>query len=422
MEQGTSDEPAPNHQDNISTVPAGDYQPRTSTLPVSECQQGTSDEPAPYQQENISTIPAGDYQPRTSTLPMSESRNGTSDEPAPYQQKNISNSPNTPRRELKKREIGGVERAGAWTHRLRQTLCVTLGIWPLDLEVRRRVAFYWIRKGDMEKVANLTRTGITTGLQVRKYLEEEGKTSGSVAKQVEERIRYFQELLNGWEWCTCSPLQDRRLTDTGICDRGREATPEHVVLECIKTLDDKMNLQIPLQASTVYHILSYVDQWSLLDAIADNVSKYERDMYLTAMKNRGQNRLVNLRQGYRTKSVVIMWVVSGAEYLIGRLPRWRGGECPPPLGLPLIWGLLDPECGVTPSGAGYWGRNIPGADQLVGLICLRANRPVSASSFHIGSTPDAKSDVLIGWLFAPTSPFHCEATHDIELPQTRKNK
>nr|CAD7573672.1 unnamed protein product [Timema californicum] len=38
----------------------------------------------------------------------------------------------------------------------------------------------------------------------------------------------------------------------------------------------------------------------------------------------------------------------------------RGGGCPPPLGLPLIWGLLDTECGGTPSGAEYGGRNVPG--------------------------------------------------------------
>nr|CAD7602325.1 unnamed protein product [Timema genevievae] len=56
-----------------------------------------------------------------------------------------------------------------------------------------------------------------------------------------------------------------------------EAITEHVVLESIETLEDRMNLQIPLQASMIYHILRDVDRWSLLDAIADNVSKYERD-------------------------------------------------------------------------------------------------------------------------------------------------
>nr|CAD7263616.1 unnamed protein product [Timema shepardi] len=68
-----------------------------------------------------------------------------------------------------------------------------------------------------------------------------------------------------------------KIINRGTCDCDRKATPEHVVLECIETLEDRMNLQIPLQASTVYHILRDVDRWSLLNAITDNVSKYERD-------------------------------------------------------------------------------------------------------------------------------------------------
>nr|CAD7445057.1 unnamed protein product [Timema bartmani] len=58
--------------------------------------------------------------------------------------------------------------------------------------------------------------------------------------------------------------------------------------------------------------------------------------------------------------------ISGAKSLVGRLPRRRGGGCPPPLGLLPIWEPLDPERGGTPSGAGYRERNIPGAYQLVG--------------------------------------------------------
>nr|CAD7451926.1 unnamed protein product [Timema tahoe] len=55
--------------------------------------------------------------------------------------------------------------SGAYKTVATDALCVALGIWPLNLEVRRRAALYWIRKGDMEKVANLMRAGITTGLQ-----------------------------------------------------------------------------------------------------------------------------------------------------------------------------------------------------------------------------------------------------------------
>nr|CAD7437605.1 unnamed protein product [Timema bartmani] len=102
--------------------------------------------------------------------------------------------------------------SGAYKTVATDALCVALGIWPLNLEVRRRAALYWIRKGDMEKVANLTRAGITTGLQ--------------------------------------AAIFTRRLMDTGICDYGREVTPEHVVLECIETFEDRMNLQIPLQGAS----------------------------------------------------------------------------------------------------------------------------------------------------------------------------
>nr|CAD7429651.1 unnamed protein product [Timema monikensis] len=128
-------------------------------------------------------------------------------------------------------------------------LCVVLGIWPLDLEVRRRAALYWIRKGDMEKVANLTRAGITTELQ----------PSPGLVHFISGHGPYKASLFA------------RRLTDTGVCDCVREVTPKHVALECIEMLEDRMNLQIPLQASTVYHILHDMDRWSLLDAITDNL-------------------------------------------------------------------------------------------------------------------------------------------------------
>nr|CAD7569113.1 unnamed protein product [Timema californicum] len=79
-QQGTNDEVALHQRENTSTVPAADYQPRTSMPP-----QGTNDEVAPYHWENTSTVPAGDYQPHTSTPPVSQHQQDTNDEVAPYQ-------------------------------------------------------------------------------------------------------------------------------------------------------------------------------------------------------------------------------------------------------------------------------------------------------------------------------------------------
>nr|CAD7405231.1 unnamed protein product [Timema cristinae] len=100
--------------------------------------------------------------------------------------------------------------------------------------------------------------------------------------------KYGETLLSGWEWSTCGPLFARRLTDTGNCDCGREAMPEHVVLECIETLEDKMNLQILLQASMVKLVLS--------------------------------------------PEVVILWVVSRAKSPVGCLPQVAERGMPTPAG------------------------------------------------------------------------------------------
>nr|CAD7393434.1 unnamed protein product [Timema cristinae] len=198
--------------------------------------------------------------------------------------------------------VGYLER----TRLLLQTLCVKP--W-----VKRRAALCWIRKGDMGKVANSTRAGIATGLQVRKYLEKECKASGSGAKQL--GMEYLQPSpasvqFIGGHGPYKAALFARRLTDTVTCDCGREVMSKHVVLEWIETLEERMNLQILLQ-------------------------------------------------------VVLLWVVSGAKSPVGRLLRWRGGGWLPPLELSPIWGLLDPECSGTPSGSGYQGCNILGANQRV---------------------------------------------------------
>nr|CAD7200251.1 unnamed protein product [Timema douglasi] len=87
---------------------------------------------------------------------------------------------------------------------------------------------------------------------------------------------------------------------------------------------------------------------------------------------------------------MILWVVSGTKYLVGCVPRWRGGSCPPPLGLSPIWGLQYPECGGTPSGTGYWGHNIPVVDHLVGLPpdVSQVHQPLLVCTAHIHWDPE----------------------------------
>nr|CAD7392030.1 unnamed protein product [Timema cristinae] len=48
--------------------------------------------------------------------------------------------------------------------------CVTLSVWPLDLEVRKRAAGYWLRKGKLDKVIKLTTNGVSTKYDIRETL------------------------------------------------------------------------------------------------------------------------------------------------------------------------------------------------------------------------------------------------------------
>nr|CAD7589624.1 unnamed protein product [Timema genevievae] len=55
--------------------------------------------------------------------------------------------------------------------------------------------------------------------------------------------------------------------------------------------DGRKVLQVPLQASTIYHILQDLHRWELLDTIADDASKRELDRYVIEIKTRRRIRL-----------------------------------------------------------------------------------------------------------------------------------
>nr|CAD7397862.1 unnamed protein product [Timema poppensis] len=197
--------------------------------------------------------------------------------------------------------------SGAFRTVATDSLCVALGIWPLDLEVRKRAALYWLRKGDLVKVGELTRVGVSTKGQVREALLDEwqsdwdasdtGRRTYRIFPDVRERMRMeYLELSTGMvHYITGhgpyrAALFSRGMTDSDKCDCGEKATPEHVVLECPQTLEARADLQVPLQASTVYHVVRDVNRWGLLDRIADDASRRERDRYVKDLKRRRRDR------------------------------------------------------------------------------------------------------------------------------------
>nr|CAD7457198.1 unnamed protein product [Timema tahoe] len=149
-------------------------------------------------------------------------------------------------------------------------------VWPLDLEVRKWAARYWLGKGKLDKVIELTTNGISTKEDIREIL--------------------LQEWQADWEECTTghgpyrASLFRMNLSETSLCCCGGEATPEHVTLECIFTEREKAELLMPIQANAMYYILRDVDHWSYLDEIADRVLKSETDRHMDELKERRQRQ------------------------------------------------------------------------------------------------------------------------------------
>nr|CAD7405581.1 unnamed protein product [Timema poppensis] len=191
--------------------------------------------------------------------------------------------------------------SGAFKTVATDSLSVALGIWPLDLEVRRRAALYWLRKGNLARVEDLTRGGVDTKRGIREALLDEwqgkwdrgekGRRTYRIFPSIRERLnmKYLEPSTGMVHYLTGhgpyrATLFRLGLTDNDKCDCGEEATPEHVVLECDVTREARLELQTPLQACTVYHIVRDEERWGFLDKIADNVSRREKDRYVRDLR------------------------------------------------------------------------------------------------------------------------------------------
>nr|CAD7429587.1 unnamed protein product [Timema monikensis] len=63
--------------------------------------------------------------------------------------------------------------SGAYKTVPTNALCVTLGVWPLDLEVQKRDAGFWLKKGKLDKVIESTNNGVSTKNDIRDTLLRE---------------------------------------------------------------------------------------------------------------------------------------------------------------------------------------------------------------------------------------------------------
>nr|CAD7567691.1 unnamed protein product [Timema californicum] len=187
-----------------------------------------------------------------------------------------------------------------WNEQL-QKLCV----WPLDLEVQKRATGYWLGKGKLEKVILLTTKSVSNKGEIRETLLGEWQADWEESNTGRRTFQFFpnkqerlilkhlqpsQGLVHYITGSYQASLFRMNLSETSLCCCGGEAIPEHMTLECIFMERERAELLMPIQATTIYHILRDVDRWSYLDEIA------ERDRHMDELKERRQIQDQDFRQ------------------------------------------------------------------------------------------------------------------------------
>nr|CAD7606022.1 unnamed protein product [Timema genevievae] len=144
--------------------------------------------------------------------------------------------------------------AGAYRTVVTDALCVALGVWPLDLLVKKKTIGYWKRKNNWEKVRILSSPEVETSedaeiVLLRKWQRrwegsETGRRAYKLFPNVVERIDQVHlelspDLVHFITGKGPYPesLRKMGLVESDLCECGEVCTPKHAVLECARTLE-----------------------------------------------------------------------------------------------------------------------------------------------------------------------------------------
>nr|CAD7255823.1 unnamed protein product [Timema shepardi] len=145
------------------------------------------------------------------------------------------------------------------------------------IKVQNRAAGYWLKKGKLDKVIDLTTNSVSTKEWQADWEESTtGRRTVQFFSEHTERMRmkHLQPSQGLVHYITGhgpyrASLFRRNLSETSLCCCGGDATQKHVTLECIFTEEERAELLTPIQVIALYHILRDVDRWRYLDEIAD---------------------------------------------------------------------------------------------------------------------------------------------------------
>lgn len=138
-----------------------------------------------------------------------------------------------------------VRLTGAYRTTSSDALQVIAGVLPLDLEIVRSAAEYWLRKGDLQKVQEALQHPATNKNQIRKHIHTiwqnrwnesvKGRRLYNLLPDIQERLnmRHFSPSKGLIQFLTdhgpyAQYLHKHGLAQTDLCACGEIGTPEHV--------------------------------------------------------------------------------------------------------------------------------------------------------------------------------------------------
>ncbi|KAF2887598.1 hypothetical protein ILUMI_18575 [Ignelater luminosus] len=189
-----------------------------------------------------------------------------------------------------------VRLTGAFKTTSTEALCVVTGIMPLNLEVLRRAAMYWVRKNNPNKVEEIlgrpanTKREINTIILDRWQREWTSSTKGrrlyGLLPDVRRQLRNVHHqpsqglihFLTGHGPCA-EHLARFNLQATDHCECGATGTPEHVVLECPNTEGIAAEERAVLRGMNTRDIIQDGILLPVLDQLANKISRHHYSIY-----------------------------------------------------------------------------------------------------------------------------------------------
>lgn len=202
-----------------------------------------------------------------------------------------------PKTELRRAQRGVMVRvSGAFSTVSFDALALVLNMIPIDLEIRRRSACYWLRRGQQEKVREVLGVHAWTKKEVWEVILREWQEDWQESQKGERVRAFFPTIIGRRNAEHVEPTRGlvhfltghgpypqnlyrfgRRQDD--ICDCGERGTPEHMVYACPLVEQDVQQLRRELETVDTGEILRNPDKTSLLCRLADRISQRELEKF-----------------------------------------------------------------------------------------------------------------------------------------------